>query len=85
MQVTSGLVLLNLTFLCTKKIHHVEELVKSLQVRRVGANKDKKEKKFFSSVLGTYLASRIENLNFTFLSSIFYHFLYTNKNSETET
>lgn len=77
MQVTSGLVLLNLTFLCTKKIHHVEALVKSSQVRRVGANKRKKEKKFFSSVLGTYLVSRIENLNFSFLH--LYHFLYKNK------
>jgi len=57
MQVTSGLVLLNLTFLCTKKIHHVEELVKSSQVRRVGANKEKAEKKFFSSVLAHILPS----------------------------
>jgi hypothetical protein len=68
MQVTSGLELLNLTFLCTKKIHHVEELVKSSQVCRVGAMKGKKEKKFFSFVLGTDLATRIENVNFFPLS-----------------
>jgi hypothetical protein len=84
MQVTSGLVLLNLTFLCTKKIHRVEELVKSSQVRRVGVKKGEKEKKkFFSSVLGTYLAIRIENLNFTSLSSISCHFLHKiKKNSK---
>jgi hypothetical protein len=73
MQVTSLFELLNLTFLCTTKIHHVEERLKGSRVSPIGVNKVKKDK-LFSAVLDTSLATSIENFNIIFLSSIFFLF-----------
>jgi hypothetical protein len=78
MEVTSGFELLNLTFLCTTKIHHVEEGLKGSQVSRIGVNKVKKNK-LFLAVMDTSLATRIENLNISFLFSTFFLILYRNQ------